>query len=49
MMKRGALALSQIDDADRRRRIRRTAILVALIPLAFYCAFIIMTLVRGSR
>jgi hypothetical protein len=48
-MRSGALALSQIDDADRRKRIRRTAILVALIPLAFYFGFIIVTLVRGSR
>jgi len=48
-MRSGALALSHIDDADRRKRIRRTAILVALIPLAFYFGFIIVTLVRGSR
>ena len=48
-MRSAALALSQIDDADRRKRVRRAAILVALIPLALYFGFIIMALVRGSR
>jgi len=43
------LTLTQLDQVQRRKRIRRTAILVALIPLAFYFGFIIVTLVRGSR
>jgi hypothetical protein len=35
------------DDSERRRRIRRSAILYGGIALAFYLAFIVMTLVRG--
>jgi len=41
--------LTRLDEAQRRKRVRRTALLVALIPLAFYFGFIIMSLVRGSR
>jgi len=41
--------LGQIDEADRRKRIRRTAIVCALIALAFYFGFIVMTLIRGSK
>jgi len=37
------------DDAARRRRVRRSALLWASIALAFYLGYIILTLVRGSR
>jgi hypothetical protein len=37
-------------DADaRRRRVRRSAILFAMIAAAFYFGFIAMMLVRGAR
>jgi hypothetical protein len=35
--------------ADRRKRIRRTTLMVALIAFAFYAGFIIMMLFRASR
>jgi len=35
------------DEAQRRRRIRRSALLFALIAAAFYFGFIVMTLVRS--
>jgi len=41
--------LTRLDEAQRRKRVRRTALLVALIPLAFHFGFIVMSLVRGSR
>jgi ferric-dicitrate binding protein FerR (iron transport regulator) len=34
------------DEAQRRRRIRRSALLFALIAAVFYFGFILMTLVR---
>ena len=34
-------------EAPRRRRIRRSALLFALIAAVFYLGFIVMTLVRG--
>ena len=37
------------EDPARRRRVRRTAWLLALIAAAFYLGFIVMALVRGSR
>jgi hypothetical protein len=38
------------EDANaRRKRIRRSAMLFGGIALAFYLAFIVMTLVRGWR
>jgi hypothetical protein len=38
------------DDAtERKRRIRRSALLFGGIALAFYLAFIVMALVRGWR
>ncbi len=36
-------------DAEKRKRIRRTTIVVALIALTFYIGFIVMMLVRGSK
>jgi uncharacterized membrane protein (DUF485 family) len=35
-------------DADRRRSVRRTALLLSLVALAFYVGFIVMAVVRGS-
>jgi len=37
------------DEARRRRRVRRSALLFALIAVAFYFGFILMTLVRGWK
>ena len=37
------------DEADRRRRVRRSALLFAFIAAAFYFGFILMTLVRGWK
>jgi hypothetical protein len=37
------------DDAQRRKRIRRSAMLFGAIALAFYFGFIVLLLVRGSR
>lgn len=38
-----------VDEAGRRRRVRRSAILFAVIAAAFYFGFIAMMLVRGSK
>lgn len=35
-------------DAERERRIRRTAILLGLVALAVYVGFILLTASRGS-
>lgn len=35
-------------DADRRRQIRRSALLFGLIALAFYVGFIVMAVMRNS-
>ena len=37
------------DEAERRRRVRRTAILFAVIAAAFYFGFIALVLLRGAR
>jgi hypothetical protein len=37
------------DDAARRRRVRRSALLWALIAAGFYVGFIVLTLVRGTK
>ncbi len=37
------------EDADRRKRVRRTAIVLAVVALAFYIGFIVMSVVRASR
>jgi uncharacterized membrane protein len=37
-----------IDDLERRKRIRRTAIILALVALAFYVGFIVMSVMRAS-
>ena len=36
-------------EADRRRRVRRSALLFAVIAAAFYFGFIAMMLVRATR
>jgi hypothetical protein len=38
--------LSNVDDAERRKRVRRSAIVLALIAAAFYFGFIIMAISR---
>jgi hypothetical protein len=38
-----------VDEAERRRRIRRSAIVFAAIAIAFYVGFIAMMLARGAR
>jgi hypothetical protein len=35
------------DDAERRRRVRRTAILLAVLAAAFYFGFIVLAVTRG--
>ena len=37
------------DDAGRRKRVRRTTLVVTLVVLAFYFGFIAMMLVRATR
>jgi hypothetical protein len=43
------MTMASEDDSDRRRRVRRTAIILAAVALAFYLGFIVMSLVRASR
>jgi hypothetical protein len=43
------MSMATDDDSDRRRRVRRTAIILTAIALAFYFGFIVMSLVRASR
>ena len=38
-----------VDAAERRRRVRRSALLFAVIAAAFYFGFIAMMLVRAAR
>jgi len=40
-------SLSNADDIERRKRVRRSALVLALIAAAFYFGFIIMSIVRG--
>ena len=37
------------DEAERRRRVRRSALVCALVAAAFYFGFILMALVRGWK
>jgi hypothetical protein len=39
--------LSPEDQADRRRRVRRTVVLLALLAAAFYVGFIVLAITRG--
>jgi hypothetical protein len=41
--------VSALDEAERRRRVRRSAVLFALIAAAFYFGFIAMMLVRAAK
>jgi hypothetical protein len=43
------MSMASDDDPDRRRRVRRTAIILAAVALAFYVGFIVMSVVRASR
>ena len=38
-----------VDEAGRRRRVRRSAVLFAVIAAAFYFGFIAMMLVRAAK
>ena len=40
---------AHLDEVVRRRRVRRSALLLALVAASFYLAFIVMSLVRGSQ
>jgi hypothetical protein len=37
------------DEAARRRKVRRTAILFGLIAAAFYFGFIVMSVIRATK
>ncbi|HEV7714240.1 MAG TPA: hypothetical protein VGO53_01510 [Steroidobacteraceae bacterium] len=37
------------DESDRRRRVRRSAILLALLAAAFYFGFIVLAVTRGTH
>jgi hypothetical protein len=41
--------LVQPNEADRRRKVRRTAIVLGAIALAFYLGFIVLSVIRASR
>jgi hypothetical protein len=43
------MIMASEEDPDRRRRVRRTTVILAAIALAFYLGFIVMSLVRASR
>jgi hypothetical protein len=40
-------ALSPAEEAERRRRVRRSVIVLALVAAAFYIGFIVMAVTRG--
>jgi hypothetical protein len=44
----GSIQLSETDDTNRRRKVRRSFILFALIAAAFYFGFIVMSILRAS-
>jgi hypothetical protein len=48
-MSTGASGYTGVDAAERRKRIRRTALWLGLIALVFYVSFIAMSVIRGSR
>jgi hypothetical protein len=43
-----AAQLGEVDEAARRRKVRRSAIIFSLIAAAFYFAFIVMSVYRAS-
>jgi hypothetical protein len=40
-------ATQPVSDADRKRRIRRNAILLGLLALGFYATFIVMSMTKA--
>ncbi len=36
-------------DSERRKRVRRTALVLAIVALTFYIGFIVMSVVRAER
>jgi len=36
-------------DLDRRKRVRRTAVILAIIAVAFYVGYIVMSMIEASR
>jgi hypothetical protein len=42
-------SLAPVDAADRRRRVRRTAVVLGLVAIAFYLGFIVMAVMRGLK
>ena len=46
---RAPAVAAAVDEAERQRRVRRSAILFAVIAAAFYFGFIAMMLVRAAR
>ncbi|HXS26795.1 MAG TPA: hypothetical protein VN730_03925 [Steroidobacteraceae bacterium] len=36
-------------DQERRKRVRRTAVILAIIAIAFYVAYIVLSMVEASR
>jgi hypothetical protein len=44
-----AIPAVQPGDGERRRRVRRSALLFALVAAAFYVGFIVMMVARGMR
>jgi hypothetical protein len=41
--------MMSVDDSERRRRIRRTALLLGIVAIAFYLGFIVMSVLRGLK
>lgn len=41
--------LSPAEEAERRRRVRRSFIVLALVAASFYIGFIVLTILRGSH
>jgi hypothetical protein len=41
--------MMSVDDSERRRRIRRTAVLLGIVAIAFYLGFIVMSVLRGMK
>jgi hypothetical protein len=44
-----APVLSPHDEAERRRRVRRSVIVLALVAASFYIGFIVLAVTRGSH
>ncbi len=37
------------NDSERRKRVRRTTLVLAIVAIAFYVGFIVMSVVRAER